>query len=225
MLKLTGLRKNYENEGNVVEVLRGIDLEVDEGQALAVVGPSGCGKSTLLHIIGTLDEPSEGQVEINQRNPFMLSDRELAKFRNSVVGFVFQDHHLLPQLSVVENVLMPSLAFSGGGSQLQRAHELLKKVGLEQRIQHRPAQLSGGERQRVAVARALINRPSLMLCDEPTGSLDSRNAEAVADVLFELHRDQGTVLVCVTHSGELAKRFPVRYELQEGRLVQRNSGS
>ncbi|HSR52392.1 MAG TPA: ABC transporter ATP-binding protein [Acidobacteriota bacterium] len=220
MLKLTGLKKNYESEGNVVEVLRGIDLEVDEGQALAVVGPSGCGKSTLLHIIGTLDEPTEGQVEINQRNPFMLSDKELAKFRNSVVGFVFQDHHLLPQLSVVENVLMPTLAFSSGGSQLQRAHELLKKVGLEKRIQHRPAQLSGGERQRVAVARALINRPSLLLCDEPTGSLDSKNAEAVADVLFELHRDQKTVLICVTHSRELADRFPVQYELRDGKCVQ-----
>lgn len=219
MLKLTDLKKNYESDGNVVEVLRGIDLDVDQGQALAVVGPSGCGKSTLLHIIGTLDTPSQGQVEIEGKNPFALSDLELAKFRNSVVGFVFQDHHLLPQLSVLENVLMPTLAFSGRGSQLQRAHELLKKVGLDQRIQHRPAQLSGGERQRVAVARALINRPTLLLCDEPTGSLDSKNAEAVADVLFEMHRDQKTVMICVTHSRDLAQRFPARFQLREGELA------
>ncbi len=216
MLKVSEVRKCYGENEQALEVLKGVSFQIDAGGSAAITGPSGSGKSTLLHILGTLDRPTSGEVSIDGKDPFQLSDPDLARFRNEVVGFVFQDHHLLPQFSVIENVLMPSLAFKRSGSLLQRAHELLKKVGLERRMEHRPAQLSGGERQRAAVARALINRPRLLLCDEPTGSLDADNAGAVADALFELHQDQKTVLVAVTHSQELAGRFPVQYDLREG---------
>ena len=220
MLKLTEVGKKYESDGNAVEVLQGATLELSKGEAAVITGPSGSGKSTLLHIMGTLDRPSSGKVEIEGKDPFQLSDDALARFRNEVVGFVFQDHHLLPQFSVLENVLMPSLAFPRKDGRLQRAHELLKKVGLERRIRHRPSQLSGGERQRAAVARALVNRPRLLLCDEPTGSLDGANADAVADALFQLYKDQGTVLVVVTHSLDLAGRFSRHYQLKEGKCFE-----
>ena len=216
MLKASEVKKSYGDNEHSLQVLKGVSFELEEGASAVITGPSGSGKSTLLHILGTLDRPTSGQVSIGGKDPFKLSDTELARFRNQVVGFVFQDHHLLPQFSVIENVIMPSLAFRGSGSLLQRAHELLKKVGLERRTEHRPAQLSGGERQRAAVARALINRPKLLLCDEPTGSLDAANAGAVADALFELHQDQKSVLIVVTHSLELAGRFAVQYELREG---------
>ncbi len=216
MLKVNRLQKTYESNGNTVEVLRGITFQLKAGASLSITGPSGSGKSTLLHILGTLDTPSAGAVQIDGKNPFELPEADLARFRNEFVGFIFQDHHLMPQFSVIENVLMPTLAFSGRGDGLQRSHELLKKVGLEHRMEHRPAQLSGGERQRVAVARALINRPKLLLCDEPTGSLDKATADSVSDLLFELHEDQGTVLVVVTHSLDLAGRFARRYELRGG---------
>ncbi|MCP3978850.1 MAG: ABC transporter ATP-binding protein [bacterium] len=188
------------------------------GQAVAVTGPSGSGKSTLLHLIGTLDAPSAGTIEIDGREPYALPEAELARFRNQAIGFVFQEHHLLPQYSVLENVLVPALAFPGeSGSRAERARELLDRVGLGHRLEHRPAQLSGGERQRVAVARALIMEPGLLLCDEPTGSLDGATAGAVADLLFELHEQERTILIVVTHSQELAQRFDRRLELREGR--------
>lgn len=188
------------------------------GQSLAVTGPSGSGKSTLLHLIGTLDKPNAGSIRIGDTDPFSLPEPELAKFRNSVIGFVFQDHHLLPQYSVLENVLIPTLAFKHkNGNVEERAKALIARVGLTSRLDHRPAELSGGERQRVAVARALINRPLLLLCDEPTGNLDQATANSVASLLFELHREEQNMLIIVTHSLELASRCARRFELKEGR--------
>lgn len=212
-------------DADPVEVLRGADLELDRGESAAITGPSGSGKSTLLQIIGTLDEPTSGGVTIGDVEPFSLDADALARFRNREVGFIFQDHHLLPQYSVIENVLIPTLAFPDadadvGPSRRERALDLLDRVGLSHRLEHRPAELSGGERQRVAVARSLINAPALLLCDEPTGSLDFKSADAVADLLLEMHAAENTVLIVVTHSLELADRFARRVDLQEGRCVE-----
>jgi len=220
-LKLYQVSKIFDTESRRVEVLRAISFEMTGGQALAIMGPSGSGKSTLLHLIGTLDQPSSGNIEINQRAPFSLSEPELARFRNKVVGFVFQDHHLLPQYSVLENVLIPAFAFKNKNREVEKhARALLDRVGLSHRLDHRPAELSGGERQRVAIARALINRPSLLLCDEPTGNLDHNTANAVASLLLELHRAEQNILIAVTHSLELAARFNRRLELREGTCVE-----
>jgi len=217
-LRVSDLHKTFALGEISVEVLRGVSFDLADGDALAVTGPSGSGKSTLLHLLGTLDSPTSGRVEIDGRNPWSLREKELARFRNRTIGFVFQDHHLLPQYSVLENVLLPALAFPDNRDEARpRARELVARVGLEPRLDHRPAELSGGEKQRVAVARALINRPTLLLCDEPTGSLDRKTAGSVADLLFELHRETETVLVVVTHSLELADRFERRCELVEGR--------
>ncbi len=204
-----------------VSVLRDVSFEMARGQSAAIVGPSGSGKSTLLHVLGTLDQPSSGRVEIDGRDPYTLEEKDLARFRNRGIGFVFQDHHLLPQYSVMENVLIPTLAFRDGGRDApDRARALIERVGLAHRINHRPAALSGGERQRVAVARALVNRPSLLLCDEPTGSLDRARADEVGDLLFELHTQEQTILIGVTHSLEMAARFERRLELREGTCVE-----
>jgi len=222
VLELTDVRKSFESESGAVEVLRGVTLAVEAGEALAVTGPSGSGKSTLLHLIGALDPPSGGRVEIGGRDPYALPEREVARFRNRTIGFVFQEHHLLPQYSVRENVLLPTLAFpADGAAAAARAEDLLERVGLSHRLDHRPAQLSGGERQRVAVARALINAPALLLCDEPTGSLDGSTAQAVGSLLFELQREARTTLIVVTHSDELAGRFARRLELRDGRCFER----
>lgn len=200
-----------------MEVLRGVSFEMSAGEASAITGPSGSGKSTLLHLIGTLDEPSLGTIEIDGRRPATLSEPEQAVFRSQVIGFVFQDHHLLPQYSVLENVLIPALASgSTGEEERERARLLLERVGLSHRLDHRPAALSGGERQRAAVARALINQPRLLLCDEPTGNLDTHTADKVADLLFELHAESGMIMIVVTHSLGLAGRFQRRFELKEG---------
>lgn len=215
------LGKVFPGSGDPVEVLRGTDLVMRRGDRLAITGPSGSGKSTLLYIIGTLDEPSSGHVLVDGENPFDRDEVGLACFRNEHVGFVFQDHHLLPQCTVLENVLVPLLAGEGADDAAQeRAGQLLDRVGLADRIKHRPAQISGGERQRVAVCRALINQPSLLLADEPTGNLDQRTAEAVGTLLLELAEEQNAVLVCVTHSLELADRFPMRRELNDGLLIE-----
>jgi lipoprotein-releasing system ATP-binding protein len=221
-LSVCDVHKSFETETRPVEVLRGIDFEMRAGEALAITGPSGSGKSTLLHLIGALDAPTSGRIEIGGREVYRLPERDLAGFRNRTIGFVFQEHHLLPQYSVLENVLIPALAFRGGGNGAEtRARGLLERVALADRLDHRPGELSGGERQRAAVARALINRPSLLLCDEPTGSLDAANARGVADLLFELHREAGTILIAVTHSEDLAGRFPRRFDLREGRCFER----
>lgn len=220
-LELRDVGKSFDGGPAPVEVLRGVSFRLEAGEGAAVTGPSGSGKSTLLHLLGTLDRPTSGSIEIGGRDPFALPEGELARFRNRVVGFVFQDHHLLPQYSLLENVLLPVLAFPGEGEGGEaRARELLARVGLGHRLEHRPAELSGGERQRAAVARALINRPALLLCDEPTGNLDRKTAATVADLLFELHREARAILVVVTHSLELAGRFPRRFELVEGRCVE-----
>ena len=220
-LKLTQVAKHFETETRRVEVLRDVSFAMTGGEALTIMGPSGSGKSTLLHLIGTLDQPSSGTIEINQQTPFALSEPELARFRNQMIGFIFQDHHLLPQFSVLENVLVPTWAFKNNHQDApKRAHELLERVGLSHRLEHRPAELSGGERQRVAIARALINRPSLLLCDEPTGDLDQKTAESVAALLLELHRAEQNILIVVTHSLELAARFNRRFELRDGTCVE-----
>jgi lipoprotein-releasing system ATP-binding protein len=217
-LLVSDLRKRFPTAAGEVEVLRGISLALGAGESLAVTGPSGSGKSTLLHLLGTLDRPSGGSVSIGGLDPFGLPERELARFRNRTVGFVFQDHHLLPQYSVLENVLIPAHAFPDTVPGVEaRARELLRRVGLDHRLDHRPAALSGGERQRAAIARALVHLPGLLLCDEPTGDLDGATAASVADLLFELHREERNILIVVTHSLELAGRFPRRVHLQEGR--------
>ena len=217
-LSVVDVYKSFELAGHRVEILRGISFDLEGGQSLAITGPSGAGKSTLLHLIGTLDRPSAGRIVIGGREPHALPEPELAAFRNRSIGFVFQDAHLLPQYSVLENVLIPTAASPVSGDGIEdRARDLLGKVGLASRLQHRPAELSGGERQRVAVARSLINRPALVLCDEPTGNLDRNAADAVAALLFDLHREAGNILITVTHSLDLARRFERRFELAEGR--------
>ncbi len=217
-LRVDDVHKSFVLGAHRVEILRGVTFALEAGEALAITGPSGAGKSTLLHLIGTLERPTSGRIVIGDREPHTLPERELAAFRNRSIGFIFQDAHLLPQYSVLENVLIPTLAHPGprAGRQ-ERAGKLLARVGLEGRLDHRPAELSGGERQRVAVARALIQRPALILCDEPTGNLDRRSATTVTDLLFELHREAGGMLIVVTHNLDLARRFDRRFELLEGR--------
>ena len=202
-----------------IDVLHAVSLSAAVGESLALVGPSGSGKSTLLHLLGTLEKPTAGQIAIGGQDPNTLSEPELARFRNEQIGFIFQSHHLLPQYSALDNTLVPSLAFPQE-SRAGRARDLLTAVGLAQRLEHRPAELSGGECQRVAVARALINRPGLLLCDEPTGSLDRQTATTVADLLFTLHRSEDTVLVIATHDTELAERCDRRFALREGTCVE-----
>jgi lipoprotein-releasing system ATP-binding protein len=218
-LSVSHLCKDYPTRSGPLAVLRDINCELAPGDALAVMGPSGSGKSTLLHILGTLDNPTSGTVRLEGRDPFALPERELAGFRNRHIGFVFQDHYLLPQCSVLENVLIPTLANKDNLPAAQQwARSLLERVGLSQRLDHRPAELSGGERQRVAIARALILHPQLLLADEPTGNLDRRTAQDVGQMLFDLHREEKTILVVVTHSAELAQRFPRVVELVDGQL-------
>jgi lipoprotein-releasing system ATP-binding protein len=215
------LAKEYPTRSGALVVLRDVNLSLDRGEALAIMGPSGSGKSTLLHILGTLDRPTSGSVSLEGTDPFALPERELAAFRNRRIGFVFQDHHLLPQCSVLENVLVPTLVSEQTQPAETEAYarRLLGRVGLGDRLDHRPAELSGGERQRVAVARALVLRPVLLLADEPTGNLDRKNARAVGDLLLELHREENNVLVVVTHSAELAGAFPRRSEVNDGTLI------
>lgn len=211
--------KHFARGDQTVEVLRGVSLRVDTGQSVALIGPSGSGKSTLLHLLGTLDPPTSGQIAINGEDPLTLPEPQLARFRNQHIGFIFQNHHLLPQYSALENALIPALAFPQANRR-GRAGDLLRAVGLERRLHHRPAELSGGECQRVAVARALLNQPGLLLCDEPTGSLDRQTATTVADLLFELHRAERTALVIATHDLALAARCDRRLHLREGMCVE-----
>jgi lipoprotein-releasing system ATP-binding protein len=220
LLSADGLHKSYETPRGPLVVLDGVSLRLEPGESLAVIGPSGSGKSTLLYVLGGLEAPDSGRVSVSGVDPYALRETELAAFRNRRVGFVFQDHCLLPQLTVLENVLLPTLAADhADGSAPERAHQLIQQVGLGDRIEHRPSELSGGEKQRVALARALILSPSLLLCDEPTGNLDPRAAEVVGSLLLDLAEREKTILVVVTHSGELAGRMPARSRLVDGALL------
>lgn len=222
MIELVNVSKSYESPDGSQEtvVLKDIDLKIAAGESLAVVGPSGSGKSTLLNIIGALDTPTTGKVLLDARDIGCLTEPELAKIRNRHVGFVFQMHHLLPQCTVLENVILPTLVLEGKDFDAhERAVELLGRVGLSEHLQHYPGQLSGGERQRVAVVRAMINRPEVLLADEPTGSLDRRTSESIADLLVEMNQDEGVGLVVVTHSEKLAGRMAKVMELKDGTLV------
>lgn len=241
LLQVSNVSKEYTGAagGAPLAVLRGVSLELDRGESLAIVGPSGSGKSTLLQIIGTLDHPTSGEVKLDGRDLSNLDERTLAEVRNRQIGLVFQAHYLLPQCTVWENVLVPTLAKVAQASRLSsssevqprtggtpvlretaevRAQRLLKRVGLAERMDHFPGQLSGGERQRVAVVRALINQPQLLLADEPTGSLDHASATALGELLVELNREEGVTLIVVTHAMELAKRMARVLELQDGVL-------
>ena len=219
MLEVQKISKLYPTAAGPLPVLSNVDLSLKPGDAAAIMGPSGSGKSTLLYILGALEPPTSGTVALDGRNPFQLEPAALAAFRNEQIGFVFQDHCLLPQCTVVENVLIPTLVAKNTNGTVARARELVTQVGLSARADHRPAALSGGERQRVAIARALIRAPRLLLCDEPTGNLDRAAAENVASVLLDLHKRQQTILVIVTHSRQLAERCPIRFELREKTLV------
>ena len=221
MLEISRISRQYATPRGPLVVLSEVSLALGRGDAAAIMGPSGAGKSTLLYICGGLEAPSSGTVTLAGANPYELGEKELAAFRNRKVGFVFQDHCLLPQCTVLENVLIPTLVAEEGadrGESARYARELVEQVGLADRLDHRPGELSGGEKQRVALARALIRRPLLLLCDEPTGNLDEASAEMVADLLLGLHGRGETVLVVVTHSAALAARFPLRYELRHANL-------
>ncbi|MEQ8764434.1 MAG: ABC transporter ATP-binding protein [Planctomycetota bacterium] len=227
-IRLSGVTKRYENGAVTTEVLKGVELAVERGDSLAIVGPSGSGKSTLLNILGGLELPSAGQVSVAGTDLVGIGGEALASFRNRSVGFVFQLHHLLPQCTALENVLVPSLVLpdrSARSKAGQRGKELLESVGLGSRLDHRPAQLSGGECQRVAVVRALINEPSILLADEPTGSLDERSADELADLLSRLRSERDLTLVCVTHSAALAARMQRSLELRDGVLHERPGAS
>ncbi|HSE98430.1 MAG TPA: ABC transporter ATP-binding protein [Blastocatellia bacterium] len=220
MLEIDKLTKQYPTPRGPLTILSDITLSFARGDAVSIMGPSGSGKSTFLYIVGALDTPTSGRVTLDGQDPFELSERKLAAFRNKKIGFIFQDHCLLPQCSVLENVLTPTFVAELNGEYVERARSLLDQVGLGERIDHRPAELSGGEKQRVALARALIRQPLLLLCDEPTGNLDRRSAEVVASMLLDQHKKQETILVVVTHSAELASRLPKQYELVERQLIQ-----
>jgi len=220
MLDVTHVTKQYPTPRGPLTVVSDATFTLAAGQAAAITGPSGSGKSSLLYMLGALEPPTEGTIALAGQNPFALAPAALAQFRNSQVGFVFQDHCLLPQCSVLENVLVPTMvAASGDGREdVAWATSLLEDVGLSDRLDHRPGALSGGERQRAAVARALIRKPSLLLCDEPTGNLDQRSADAVSALLLDLHQSLKNVLVVVTHSPRLASAFPVQFEIRDARL-------
>jgi lipoprotein-releasing system ATP-binding protein len=218
LLKVEHISKEYPTPAGALRIVSDVSLELPQGSAVSIMGPSGSGKSTLLYIIGALESPSSGTITLDDQNPFLLDAKKLAAFRNQRIGFVFQDHCLLPQCSVIENVLTPTLVASPNGSVADRARDLLNQVGLGERFDHTPAQLSGGEKQRVALARALIMKPRLLLCDEPTGNLDQKSAEVVAGMLLDIHRQANTILIVVTHSSDLAARFPQRFELKNQHL-------
>jgi len=218
VLKVENVSKEYPTPRGALKIVSDVSLSLAQGDAVSIMGPSGSGKSTLLYIMGALEPPTSGTVTLDAQNPFQLKEQELAAFRNREIGFIFQDHCLLPQCSVIENVLTPTLVSAMNDNYVERARSLLAQVGLADRLDHRPAELSGGEKQRVALARALIMKPQLLLCDEPTGNLDHKAADVVASLLLDLHQQQKTILVVVTHNAELAARFPARYELIDQQL-------
>jgi|SRR3989344_2190139 len=220
LLECREVEKVFLKDGRRVEVLRGINFSVAEREALAILGTSGAGKSTFLHVLGTLESPSSGQLLFEGKDISKFTAQKLAAFRNESLGFVFQFHYLLQEFTALENVLMPVLISGKAREQYEKqARELLEEVGLSHRVRHRPSELSGGEQQRVAVARALIMRPKLLLADEPTGNLDSENAAKIRDILLSLNRDRGVTILLVTHDKELAQSFPRQLTMRDGRIV------
>jgi lipoprotein-releasing system ATP-binding protein len=218
MLEANHLSKSYTTPAGELAVLRDVSLSLEPGDAACVMGPSGSGKSTLLYILGGLEPPTSGTVRVNGTDPYALNAAALAAFRNREIGFVLQDHCLLPQCTVLENVLVPTLVGDADRGAEQRARTLIGRVGLTDRLHHRPAELSGGEKQRAAIARALVRQPRLLLCDEPTGNLDAETADVVADLLIGLHAQQQTIMIVVTHSDALGSRFDRRWTMQRGVL-------
>jgi lipoprotein-releasing system ATP-binding protein len=222
LLEVIDVSKEYPTPRGRLGILSEVSLSLSRGDAASIMGPSGSGKSTMLYIVGALEPPTSGRVMLDGEDPSQLRESDLAAFRNRRIGFIFQDHCLLPQCSVLENVLMPTLVGDIDSDEAgKRARDLLDQVGLAARLEHRPAELSGGEKQRVALARALIMKPLLLVCDEPTGNLDHKSAEVVAGLLLDLHRQQETILIVVTHSAELAARFPIQFELHEQKLMKK----
>lgn len=218
-IKVRGLTRSFRKDSQTVEVLRGIDLDVAKGESLAIIGASGVGKSTLLHILGTLDRPTSGTVEYDGRDVFQWEERELCQFRNRTIGFVFQFHHLLAELTALENVMMPALIQGMKRAKAAAlAREILGELGLIHRINHKPGELSGGEQQRVAIARALILRPEVILADEPTGNLDRRTGEGVEDLLLDVRARLGATLVVVTHNMSLSRKMGRQVELIDGKI-------
>jgi len=217
LVSVQNVTKTFEHEGRSLEVLRGIDLDIDSGEMVTIVGPSGAGKSTLLHLIGTLDLPTEGRILYGGQDVTRLGSSELAEFRNRSIGFVFQFHHLLPEFTALENVMMPGL-IQGQRRFEERARQLLDEVGLSERLTHRPGELSGGEQQRVALARALLMEPKLVLADEPTGNLDSQTSASVHSLFFDLNRRHGITFLIVTHSRDFADMMPRRVSMKDGRI-------
>jgi lipoprotein-releasing system ATP-binding protein len=219
VLNVSGVGKQYPTARGPLTVLSDVSFTLSPGDAAAITGPSGSGKSSLLYMLGALEPPSQGTITLDGRNPFDLGAAALADFRNTSIGFVFQDHCLLPQCSVLENVLVPTLvAKTGNDDAPARARVCLEQVGLGARLDHRPGELSGGEKQRAAIARALVREPRLVLCDEPTGNLDQASASIVASMLLDLHARQRNILIVVTHSERLAGQFPIRFDISDGRL-------
>jgi lipoprotein-releasing system ATP-binding protein len=218
LVSVQNVSKSFEHEGRSLEVLQGIDLDIASGEMVTIVGPSGAGKSTLLHLVGTLDLPTEGRIFYQGQDVTRLGSSELAEFRNQSIGFVFQFHHLLPEFTALENVLMPGL-IQGRRRLEERARQLLDEVGLSARLTHRPGELSGGEQQRVALARALLMKPKLVLADEPTGNLDSQTSESVQSLFLDLNRRHGTTFLIVTHSRDFAAMMPRRVSMKDGRIV------
>ena len=217
LVTVQNVTKTFEHEGRSLQVLKGIDLEIGAGEMVTIVGPSGAGKSTLLHLIGTLDLPTEGRILYDGRDVTLLGSSDLAEFRNRSIGFVFQFHHLLPEFTALENVMMPGL-IQGGRRLENRARELLSEVGLSERLTHRPGELSGGEQQRVALARALLMQPKLVLADEPTGNLDSQTSNSVQSLIFDLNRRHGITFLIVTHSRDFAAMMPRQVSMKDGRI-------
>lgn len=219
LVKIRDLRKSFSHMGRTLDVLRGIDLDLDEGEVVAIVGPSGAGKSTLLHCIGTLDAPTSGTIHIAGEDIVNLGSAKLASLRNRTIGFVFQFHHLLPEFTALENVMMPGLIQGRSRREMEeRARALLGEVGLSSRLTHRPGELSGGEQQRVALARALVLSPKLLLADEPTGNLDSATSEAIHALFFEVNRTKKTTIVVVTHNPSFAEQMPRVVKMRDGRV-------
>jgi len=220
ILTVRNLTKSFWNDGLEITVLKDVSFEIREGEVVAIVGPSGIGKSTLLNLLGTLDHPDAGTITYEGRNPFALPDAEIARFRNRSIGFVFQFHHLLPEFTALENVMIPSLIYQHDSRLAERlAHEMLTRVGLADRITHRPAMLSGGERQRVAIARALVNNPLVVLADEPTGNLDSGNSELLLALILELNRDYRRTFIIATHNQDIAGRSHRILEFSKGSVL------